>query len=125
MGLYARALIGHWPQRNVLIGAVLVVAFRCIFARASLDPQFTITAALLFGAAAGCRIAMLQDETRSVGLSAIVYGAIILSFLIRPSVAILSLVVVGPALIWLAWWGPESGAALPCISWPLWSRSRQ
>jgi len=52
---------------------------------------------------------MLQDETRSVGLSAIVYGAIILSFLIRPSVAILGLVVVGPALIWLAWWGPGSG----------------
>jgi hypothetical protein len=109
MGLYGRALIGHWPQRTVLVGAALVIAFGSIFARASLDPQFTITAALLFGAAAGCRMAMLQDETRSAGLSAVVYGAIILSFLIRPSVAILGLVVVGPALIWLAWRGPESG----------------
>jgi hypothetical protein len=109
MALYTRALIGYWPQKNVLIGAALVVAFGCIFARALLDPQFTITAALLFGAAAGCRMAVLPDKTRSVGLSTSVYGAIILSFLIRPTVAILGFVVVSPALIWLAWRGPESG----------------
>ena len=109
MALYTRALTGYWPQRNFLVGAALIVGFGSVFARALLDPQFTITAALLFGAAAGCRMAMLQDKTRSVGLSTTVYGAIILSFLIRPSVAVLALVVVSPALIWLAWRGPESG----------------
>jgi hypothetical protein len=39
----------------------------------------------------------------------VIYTAIVLSFLIRPSAAMLGLVVVAPALIWLAWLGPIDG----------------
>jgi hypothetical protein len=108
MGLYARALTANWPQKGFMVAAALSIAFGCVFTRALLDPQFTITAALLFGAATGCWLAELRDGARSAGLAASIYGALILSFLIRPSAGILGLVVVGPVLIWLAWLGPKS-----------------
>jgi hypothetical protein len=108
MGLYARALTEHWPKQGFMVAAALIIAFGCVFTRASLDPQFTITASLLFGAATACWLAEQRNGARSAGLAAGIYGALILSFLIRPSAAILGLVVVGPALIWLAWRGPES-----------------
>jgi hypothetical protein len=108
IGLYTRAISGYWREDTVLFGAALVIGLGCVFTRALLDPQFTLTASLLFGAATGCWLAALREGGQSRGLAAGIYGALILSFLMRPTVAILGVLVVGPALIWLAWRGPES-----------------
>jgi hypothetical protein len=108
IGLYAHAISGYWREDPVLVGAALVIGLGCVFTRALLDPQFTLTASLLFGAATGCWLAALREGAQSPGLAAGIYGALILSFLMRPAIAILGPIVVGPALIWLAWRGPES-----------------
>ena len=108
IGLFSRALCEHWRGRGALVGAVLIIAAGCVFARALLELQFTVTAALLFGAAIGCWLAVLRDGARSPGLSVAIYGALVLSFLIRPSAALLGIVVIGPALIWLGWRGPAA-----------------
>jgi hypothetical protein len=112
LALYARALCGNWRRQGYLVAAALVIAAGCVFARALLDPQFTITAALLFGAAIGCWLGTLREGSRSLTLSTAIYGALVLSFLVRPTAAVLGLIVIGPALIWLAWRGP-SGSRLP------------
>ncbi len=38
-----------------------------------------------------------------------IYGALVLSFLIRPAAALSGFIVVGPALVWLSWFGPTDG----------------
>jgi hypothetical protein len=105
IGLYLRALCEHGRSHGFLVAAALTIAIG-IFPRALLELQFTITAGLLFGAAIGCWLAVLRDGARLPVLSIAVYSTLILSFLIRPSAAVLGLVIVGPALIWLAWRGP-------------------
>jgi hypothetical protein len=106
MGLYARALCEQSRANGYLVGTALLVAIGCVFTRAFLLQQFTTTAAVLFGAAIGCWLAVLRSGARSPGLRALIYTAIVLSFLIRPSAAMLGLVVVIPTLIWLVWLGP-------------------
>lgn len=106
MGLYARALCEQPRANGYLAGTALLIAIGCVFSRAFLLQQFTITSAVLFGAAIGCWLAVLRREARSPWLRTVIYAAIVLSFLIRPSAAILGLVVVAPALVWLAWLGP-------------------
>jgi hypothetical protein len=109
LGLYSRALCGDWRRQGYLVATALVIASGCVFARASLEPQFTITAALLFGTAVGCWLSTQREATRSATLSTAIYGALILGFMIRPAAAALGLIVVGPALLWLAWRGPTGG----------------
>lgn len=109
MALYSRALCGHLRAPAYWVGAALIIVGGCVFVRALLEAQFTITAALLFGAAIGCWLSTQQDGHRSTALLIAIYGAIILSFMIRPASALLGLVVIGPALIWLGWLGPAAG----------------
>jgi hypothetical protein len=104
IGLYTRALC-ELRGAGALAAAALLIAVG-IFSQALLEPQFTITAALLFGSAIGCWLAVLGQGARAPGLSATIYGALVLSFLMRPSAAALGCVVIGPALLWLAWRGP-------------------
>jgi hypothetical protein len=106
IGLYARALCEQSRPNGYLIGTALLIAVGCVFTRAFLLQQFTTTAAVLFGAAIGCWLAVLRSGGRSPWLRTAIYTAIVLSFLIRPAAAILGLVVVVPTLIWLAWLGP-------------------
>jgi hypothetical protein len=108
IGLYSRAVCEHARGHGALLGTLMIIAAGCVFAQALLEVQFTITAGLLFGAAMSCWLTVLREGTGSPGLAAVIYGALILSFLIRPSAAILGFVVVGPALVWLAWRGPTS-----------------
>ena len=103
IGLYTRALC-EW-RGNVALPACALAIAAGVFAQALLEVQFTITSSLLFGAAIGCSLAVQQAETRSLPLTAAIYAAIVLSFLIRPSAAALGCVIVGPALCWLAWHG--------------------
>jgi hypothetical protein len=105
IGLVLRALSQAEREASALAGAALLIA-AAIFSRALLELQFTITAALLFGSAIGCWLIVLGKGARSPGLSAIIYGALVLSFLMRPSAAALGCVVIGPMLLWLAWRGP-------------------
>lgn len=109
MGLFFRSLCENLSASLYLLGAALVAVVGCVFVRALLEPQFTITAALLFASAIACWLAILRKGTRAPALSASIYGALILSVLIRPSALVLGLVVVGPALGWLAWGGPPIG----------------
>src|SRR4051812_8617029 len=87
IGLCTRAL---WEQREAgtLTWAAAVITAG-VFAEALLEVQFTITASLLFGSAIACWLAVQQNGTRSPALHAAIYGAIILSFMIRPSAAAL------------------------------------
>lgn len=126
MGLFARALCARLPaslqgsqrgslQLSLCIPAcALIAGIGCVFVRATLDPQFTITASLLFAAAIGCWLALLRNGARSPGLATVIYGALVLSFLIRPSAAMLGLIVVGPGLVWLAWLGPKESRQPTC-----------
>jgi hypothetical protein len=104
IGLYVRALCELRGTRTLAAAALLSAAG--IFSQALLELQFTITAALLFGSAIGCSLAVQRNGARSPWLSAAIYGALVLSFLMRPSAAALGCVVIGPALLWLAWRGP-------------------
>jgi hypothetical protein len=104
IGLYVRALCELRGTRA--LAAAALVSAAGIFSQALLEVQFTITAALLFGSAMGCWLAVERNGARSPWLSATIYGALLLSFLMRPSAAALGIVVVGPALLWLAWRGP-------------------
>jgi hypothetical protein len=106
MGLYARALCEQSRPNLYLVAAAAIIAVGCVFTRALLLQQFTSTAAVLFGAAIGCWLAVLRSGARSPWLRTVIYMAIVLSFLIRPLAVTLGLVVVVPALIWLAWLGP-------------------
>lgn len=108
IGLYSRAMCEHARGRGALLVTLMIIAAGCVFAQALLELQFTINAALLFGAAMSCWLSVLREGNRSRGLAAVIYGAVILSFLIRPSAAAMGLVVVGPALAWLAWRGPTN-----------------
>lgn len=105
MGLFVRALCGRTAPGYV-IAAALVIAGAGIFTRALLAPQFTLTSAILFGSAIACWMVATSDERRSWPLMLAVYGAIALSFLIRPAAALLGLIVTGFALVWLAFFGP-------------------
>lgn len=107
IGFYIRALF-EMRGTGVLAAAALLIAAG-IFSQALLEPQFTITAALLFGSAIGCWLAVQRKGARSPGLSVVVYGALILSFLMRPEAAAMGCLVIGPALLWLAWRGPADG----------------
>jgi hypothetical protein len=106
MGLCARALCEQSRGGVYLVGAAVIIAAGCVFTQALLLPQFTITAAILFGTAMSCWLAVLRNGALSPWLRTVIYIAIVLSFLIRPSAAMLGLVVIAPALIWLAWLGP-------------------
>jgi hypothetical protein len=108
IGLYSRAVCEHLRGHGALVGAVLVMAVGFVFARALLELQFTITAALLFAAAMSCWLTVLREGARSPALATVIYGALAISFMIRPSAAVLGLVVVGPVLVWLAWRGPAN-----------------
>ena len=104
IGLYVRALC-ELRGTGALAAAALLSAAG-IFSQALLEIQFTITAAILFGSAIGCWLAVQRKGARSPWLCAAIYGALVLSFLMRPSAAALGCVVIGPALVWLAWRGP-------------------
>jgi hypothetical protein len=108
IALFALALYQQSGNSERVIWIVLVVAGGCMFARALLAPDFTITAALFFGAAVSFRMATLETKP-SAGLATAIYGALVLSFLVRPIVTLLGLIVVGPALAWFAWRGPLAG----------------
>jgi hypothetical protein len=106
LGLCARALCGRSRANVYLVGTALFIAAGSVFTRALLLQQFTATSAILFGAAIGCWLAVLRGGAGSPWLRTVIYTAIVLSFLIRPSAAMLGLVVVLPSLIWLALLGP-------------------
>src|SRR6476660_2798659 len=78
IGLYSRAVCEHLRGHGALVGAILVIAVGCVFARALLEVQFTITAALLFGAAMSCWLTVLREGARSPGLALVIDGALVL-----------------------------------------------
>ncbi|MDB5619737.1 hypothetical protein [Tardiphaga sp.] len=109
MALCLRALFAT-GARGIVLAATAAALAGCVFIRPLLDPQFTITSSLLLGSAIACRIALLRGGATPAAMIAI-YLAVVLGFLIRPSSAVLVLVVVGPALFWLGWRGPVAERA--------------
>lgn len=87
---------------------VLLVCLGCIFLAALLAAQFTITAAVLFGAAFANFLASAEERQpiRSLWTAANIL-AFVLSYLIRPESYMMGLVIVLPALLFLCWYRSE------------------
>jgi hypothetical protein len=82
--------------------AVLLVCFGCVYFAAILSAQFTITAAILFGAGiAVCFVWVEDNPLRSWVWIVAAVTALILSYLIRPNSYLMGLVIVSPALLLL------------------------
>jgi hypothetical protein len=84
--------------------AILVACLGCIYLASLLSAEFTTTAAVLFGAAIAEWISSSYREPKLRYLgTAVVFVALILSYLIRPESYLMGLIVIAPALLVLCW----------------------
>jgi hypothetical protein len=83
---------------------ILVVCVGCIYLASLLSAEFTTTAAVLFGAAIAEWLSSSYREPKLRYLGcAVVFVALILSYLIRPESYLMGLIIVAPALLVLCW----------------------
>jgi hypothetical protein len=79
----------------------------CVFAAVVLRPTFTTVSAILCGITTLAFIVCLASRRQPIGMWFAISFFLGLSFIIRPESFLLGLVVTGPLLFWLLWFGSE------------------
>lgn len=89
-------------QRLSTLLIALFTAGSLVYVTALLEPQFTVTAGVLYAAATACFVSCVRRKEVSLLGSLFIYCAIVLSLLIRPSSTMAAVIVTAPALLWVA-----------------------